>query len=293
MHESVGVIGMGIMGGAMAKNLQKTGFQVCGYDPQPEANERAREAGISTLSSPREVASKSGIIFFSLPSSEALGTVVESISQGSAEEKIGIECSTLFLDDKQAAHDKLAAIGMTLLDCPVSGSGAMAASKELVVFASGDETAFKKAQPALAGMSRAQKYLGAFGNGSIMKYIANHLVTIHNVATAEAMVLGMKAGIDPNVIYETIADSAASSRVFQIRAPMMRDDDYAKASASIRTHLKDLDVIAKFARDLRCPTPLFSVAAQPYYAASAQGRDLEDTAAVCAILESLAGYLRR
>ena len=141
-------------------------------------------------------------------------------------------------------------------------------------------------------MSRVQRYLGAFGNGSIMKYLANLLVTIHNVSSAEAMVLGMKAGLDPALIYDTLADSAGSSRMFQIRGPLMRDNHYDNPTATIRTHLKDLSVINAFATELNCPTPLFSAASQPYYAGAAQGREMQDTAAVCAVMEEMAGIKR-
>jgi putative dehydrogenase len=95
-----------------------------------------------------------------------------------------------------------------------------------------------------------------------MKFIANHLVTIHNLSTAEAIVLGEVAGLDPAVIFDVIADSAGSSRMFQIRSPMMVAAQYDKPTATMKTHLKDIDIIGKFAADLHCPTPLFTAAAQ-------------------------------
>ena len=99
----------------------------------------------------------------------------------------------------------------------------------------------------MAGMSRVQRYLGAFGNGSVMKYIANLLVSIHNVAAAEAMALGMKADLDPALVYDTLADSAGTSRMFEVRGPLMRDAQYDQATATIRTHLKDVEIIGAFA----------------------------------------------
>src|SRR6266478_4259885 len=159
-----------------------------------------------------------------------------------------------------------AAQGKILLDCPVSGTGAQAARKDLVIFASGDEMAFERCREVFAGMSRAQKYVGAFGNGSRMKFIANHLVTIHNLAAAEAIVLGEMAGLAPALVFDVIADSAGSSRMFQIRGPMMVAGRYDEPTATMTTHVKDLDIIGKFAADLHCPTPLFSAAVQFYYA---------------------------
>ena len=207
--------------------------------------------------------------------------------------QIVIECSTLPIEVRARGEAQLAAQGKILLDCPVSGTGAQAASKDLVVFASGDEAAFERCREVLAGMSRAQKYVGAFGNGSRMKFIANHLVTIHNLAAAEAFVLGEMAGLDPALVFDVLADSAGSSRMFQIRGPMMVAGRYDEPTATMTTHVKDLDIIGKFAADLHCPTPLFSAAVQFYYAGVAQGRGGQDTGAVCAVLEKLAGIDRK
>ena len=144
------------------------------------------------------------------------------------------------------------------------------------------------AAPIFAGFAKAHFDLGAFGNGSRMKFIANHLVTIHNLAAAEAFVLGEMAGLDPALVFDVLADSAGASRMFQIRGPMMVRGRYDEPTATMTTHLKDLAIIGKFAADLNCPTPLFTTAAQFYHAGVAQGRGAEDTAAVCAVLERLA-----
>jgi L-threonate 2-dehydrogenase len=295
MDGKVGMIGVGVMGFAMARNLRQAGFDVVGYDPAPGPRERFAGIGGTVVEAPRLVAEACPTIILSLPSAKALADAVggeNGLAAASARGTVAIECSTLPLADKRAALAVLEGAGKILLDCPLSGTGAQAAVKDLVVFGSGDEAAFERSRPVFDGMSRVQRYLGAFGNGSIMKYIANLLVTIHNVSAAEAMVLGMKAGLDPAVIYDTLADSAGSSRMFQVRGPLMRDNQYDSATATIRTHLKDLSVINAFATELNCPTPLFSAASQPYYAGAAQGRGMQDTAAVCAVMEEMAGIKR-
>jgi L-threonate 2-dehydrogenase len=292
MADPVGMVGVGVMGSAMAGNLLKAGFEVVGFDPVPAALERLEDVGGRAANSPREVAELCPTIILSLPSAKALAEAAagaNGIAAAARRDTVAVECSTLPLADKRAALAVLEASGKVLLDCPLSGTGAQAVNKDLVVFGSGDEAAFERARPVFQGMSRVQRYLGAFGNGSIMKYIANLLVTIHNVSTAEAMVLGIKAGLDPSMIYDTLADSAGSSRMFQIRGPLMRDDAYDTATATIRTHLKDLSVITAFVNELNVPAPLYAAAAQLYYAGAAQGRELQDTAAVCAVLEGLAG----
>jgi len=296
MARRVGIVGIGIMGTAMMRNLLHDGFEVVGYDIAAPAMARLAQAGGIAGTSPRDIAEKAEILITSLPSVDAFEQVMAGqggIASSNGTGQIVIECSTLPIDVKALGCAQLAAQGKILLDCPVSGTGAQAATKDLVVFASGDEAAFERCREVLASISRAQKYVGAFGNGSRMKFIANHLVTIHNLAAAEAIVLGEMAGLDPALVFDVIADSAGTSRMFQVRGPMMVKGQYDEPTATMTTHLKDLDIIGKFAADLHCPTPLFNTAAQFYHAGVAQGRGGEDTGAVCAVLEKLAGIERK
>ena len=135
--------------------------------------------------------------------------------------------------------------------------------------------------------------LGAFGNGSRMKYVANLLVAINNVASAEAMVLGLKAGLDARTVFEMVAAGAANSRVFELRAPMMVADRYDDPSMKILVWQKDMAVIGEFARRLRCPTPMFDATIPVYRKAMRSGHADHDTAAVCAVLETMAGVKRK
>ncbi len=295
MVETVGIVGVGIMGSAMARNLHAAGFAVVGYDPSAAACARLEEVGGRALASPRAVAEAADIIILSLPNADALAAAVsgpDGMARAAGSGQIAIECSTLPLAAKRAAHTEMALAAKVLLDCPVSGTGAQAVTKDLVVFASGDEAAFVRCAGVFAGMSRAQRYLGPFGNGSIMKYIANHLVTIHNVAAAEAMLLGVKAGLDPAVVYDTLADSAGTSRMFQVRGPLMRDSAYDMPTATIRTHLKDVGIISAFAAELGCALPVYQAATQLYMAGEALGFGARDTASVCAVLEAMHGIDR-
>jgi len=209
-----------------------------------------------------------------------------------ASDLVVIETSTLTIEDKQRAHDALAGAGATMLDCPLSGTGAQAITKDLLVYASGDRAAFERCVPVLDGFARGTYYVGDFGSGSKMKYVANLLVAIHNVASAEAMVLGMKAGLDPQVIYDVIADGAGGSRIFQLRGPMMVADDYEPATMRMEIWQKDMKVIGEFASRLKSPTPLFSASAEVYKVGMAQGRGKQDTASVCGVLEDMGRFKR-
>ena len=295
MDKRAGIVGIGIMGSAMMRNMRKDGFEIIGFDVSEPACQALVDAGGELAKSPREVAEGASIIITSLPSIAAFHAATsgpDGISSASGTGQIVIDCSTLPIVEKQRAHDVLAANGKTLLDCPVSGTGAQAANKDLVVLGSGDKAAFDRCSEVFAGMSRVQKYVGPFGNGMKMKIIANHLVTIHNLAAAEALVLGMKAGLDPAQIYDTLADSAATSRMFQVRGPQMIANKYTPPTASMITHLKDIGIIAEFASNLHCPTPLFTAASQFYHAGASTGREHLDTASLCSVLEDMAGIKR-
>ncbi len=231
-------------------------------------------------------------IITSLPTPGRCSTPRSSSPAPRRKTRTVIEASTLSLDDKMAFKDILEKAGHTALDCPMSGTGAQAAVKDLVVYASGDSAAIKRLEPAFLGFARKVYDLGPYGNGSKMKFVANHLVAIHNVAAAEAMVLAMKAGLDPHQTVEVIGSGAGTSRVFELRAPMMAANNYLPATMRSTTWKKDLTVIGDFASDLGCPTPLFGLATTLHAATLAMGHGAEDSAAVCATLEKMAGLER-
>jgi L-threonate 2-dehydrogenase len=286
MNPPIGVIGLGIMGSAMSANLIKAGFEVLGYDIVAPRRAAFRKAGGKPVRSVSEV--RPGIVITSLPSAAALHSVATELKG----KGIVVETSTLPIEDKEKARDVLKRKGITLLDCPLSGTGAQARVKDLVVYASGDRKAFEKAKAIFPGFSRAHYYVGAFGNGSRMKFVANLMVAIHNVSAAEAFVLGMKAGLRPQQIYEVAGDGAGTSRMFQVRGPQMVKGRYGDATMKVEVWQKDMKVIGEFAARLGVPTPLFNASAAIYNAAMAQGFARNDTASVCAVLERMAGLRR-
>jgi 3-hydroxyisobutyrate dehydrogenase-like beta-hydroxyacid dehydrogenase len=293
MKGSIGIIGLGIMGGAFAKNLAAGGWKVVGYDIDAARNREAQAAGAEIAHSAEAVAEAAADIVTSLPTPRAVLDTAEAIARAGVPKRTVIEASTLSLDDKLAVKAILEKAGHTVLDCPMSGTGAQAAVKDLVVYASGDAQAIQRLEPAFLGFARKVHDLGAYGNGSKMKFIANHLVAIHNVAAAEAMVLAIKAGLDPHQTVEVIASGAGTSRVFELRAPMMADNKYLPATMRSSTWVKDLTVIGGFASSLGCPVPLFTLSATLHAGVLSAGRGAEDTGAVCAVLENMAGVTRK
>jgi len=293
MSGSIGVIGLGIMGGVFARNLAAAGWNVTGFDLEPARCEEARAAGVAIADSALAVAEACGDIITSLPTPAAVLEVARAIAGSQGKQRTVIETSTLSLADKGEVLAILGAAGHTALDCPISGTGSQAKVKDIVVYASGESAAIKRLEPAFLGFARKVHDLGAFGNGSKMKFIANHLVAIHNVAAAEAMVLGMKAGLDPHQIVDVVASGAGTSRVFELRAPMMAQRSYLPATMRSTTWTKDLTVIGGFAAALACPTPLFDLSASLHAGLLAAGRGPEDTAAVCEVLAEMAGLDRK
>lgn len=285
----VGVVGLGNMGGAMAANLVASGFEVIGTDPVGEARAALTKAGGTAVADLGEVARRCRLIILSLPSEGALHQVCTGIAANGAPGTIVIETGTLPPTGKRNAHDLLAGHGITLLDCPLSGTGAQAKHRDLAVYASGDTEAIRACRPVIEGFARVCYDLGTFGNGMKMKLVANLLVAIHNVAAAEGILLGVRSGLDPATVVKVIGDSAGSSRMFQVRAPSMVERSWDEAMITNTVFQKDLRLIGEALRATESAAPLFSATLPLYQATLTSGHADHDTAAVYAVLERMAG----
>ena len=290
---TVGVIGLGIMGGAFARNLVTAGWRVVGYDPNPARRREARRAGVDLANNAVEVASAVPIILTSLPKPQALTETVQEIAAAKLRSKVVVEMSTFTISDKEKAARTLHRAGHVMIDCPVSGTGSQAKNRDLVFYASGNARTIARLRPVLMAFGRNVFNVGEFGNGSRMKYVANLLVAINNVAAAEAMVLGMKAGLDPGMIVDLVRAGAGNSRVFELRAPMMAKGRYDDVTMKISVWDKDMQVIGDYARKIRVPTPIFNATKGIYLKAMKSGLGSRDTAAVCAVLEKMAKVKRK
>jgi putative dehydrogenase len=290
---AVGVIGLGIMGGAFAKNLARVGWRVVGYDISAARCREAKRAGVEIASNAIGVAEKVPTILTSLPEPQALMDTVRAIAAVKLPRKVLVEMSTFAIADKEKAERILRKAGHVMLDTPVSGTGSQAATRDLVFYASGDSRALKRLRPMFQAFGRHVYDVGAFGNGSRIKYVANLLVAIHNVASAEAMVLGMKAGLPPRLIFDLIKGGAGNSRIFELRAPMMVKGNYKNATMKISVWDKDMHVIGDHARKIHVPTPMFNATKAIYRKAMKSGLGAQDTAAVCAVLEKMAKVKRK
>jgi len=289
---TVGVVGLGIMGGAFARLLKKAGWRVVGYDISAARRLAAKDRGITILRNATEVAKQAAVLLTSLPSPKALESVVHELVTAKLPPITLVELSTFAIADKQKAERRLRKARHTMLDVPVSGTGAQAARGDAVFYASGDSKTIKRLKPMFADCGRAVFDVGAFGNGSKMKYVANLMVAIHNVASAEAMVLGMKAGLPPQAILDLVSAGAGQSRIFDLRGPMMVKNDYDAVTATIDMFDKDIKLIGDFIRANRVPTPLFDASLPVYDKAIKSGLGAKDAAAVCSVLEKMARLKR-
>jgi 3-hydroxyisobutyrate dehydrogenase/glyoxylate/succinic semialdehyde reductase len=263
--------------------LIERGWRVFGNDLDGSRQIALTQSGGIACPDIETVCEQAPVILTSLPSPYALAAVAAAIAATPAP-RIVIETSTMALADKVAAHDVLAAAGHTALDCTLSGTGAQAVNRDLVVYASGDSAAIAAQMPLFADFARATHDIGRYGNGTRMKFVANLLVAIHNVAAAEAMVLANAAGLDPDLVVQLAGAGAGASRMFDMRAPMMAARSYSPATMRVSTWQKDMAIIGDFARDLGVTLPLFQASAPIYTQAMEAGLGDQDTAAVFAVL---------
>src|SRR6266849_1755084 len=285
MDKTVGIIGLGIMGGTIAHNLIDRGWHVVGFDIIPARCAELAQANVTIAGDIAQLTRDAPIILTSLPTPKAVEDVAQAIANSGQLPRIVVKLSTLSLADKLRFQEILDQSGHIALDCPLSGTGAQAKLRDLVVYASGDSNAIAQCMNLFSDFAKQSADLGRFGNGSRMKYIANHLVAIHNVATAEAMILAQRAGLDPKIVVDMVGPGAGGSRMFQMRAPMMVEGVYEPATMKVATWQKDMAIIAEFADDVGCATPLFTLTQPVYAAALAMGLGDQDTAAVFEVLK--------
>ena len=294
----IGVVGLGIMGGIMAETLRKAGYAACGYDVAAAACARLKRAGGTPLKSAVEVAAAADVLITSLATSKALASVAAEIAdarllddkQRRAKRLVIIETSTLPLADKDAAAKLLTAAGHTVLDCPISGTAARMKDRAWTIFVSGDARASKQIAPILRAFTDNIPQVGAFGHGTKMKYAANHLVAIYNVAYGEVVTFARKMGLDARRMLGLFGNSPVlGTGVMRLRMPFMLERNYSPPTMKVEVWQKDMQVIGDMAKSLGCPVPLFTACAPVYTAAMAQGLSQQDTASVAEVLGAAAG----
>jgi len=292
---TIGIYGLGIMGGIMAEALLDYGYKVCGFDIDAQAKNRFKKYGGQFLSKSSDVAAHADILIVSVATAKALEQVTLAIVEGQKGRKsktppIVIETSTLTMADKHLCARSLKSVGISALDCPISGTAVRMKDRAWTIFASGTKAAYKKALPVLEVFTDNAPYVGVFGNGTKLKFSANHLVAIYNVAYAESVALARKMGVDPREELKLFGNSPVlGTGVMRLRMGMMVERKYSPPTMKVEVWQKDMEVIGQMAKSVNCPTPLFQTAASIYTAAMAQGLSQEDTASTAEVFAKMAG----
>jgi 3-hydroxyisobutyrate dehydrogenase len=291
MTEKIGFIGLGAMGGAMAGHLVRSGYAVAGYDISPERVAVAARAGVTRAASPAEAAQGAGVVMSSLPHPAAVRASYlgpDGVLSRARAGAVFVDLSTIDPDTWKEVARAAAAQGLQCLDAPVSGGPAEAGSGKLVFLVGGEGPVLERCRPILATLGSEIHHVGPLGSAQVVK-IVNNVMSMGNVAVAaEAMVLGVKAGMDPERLFEILSTSGGRSHHFLKRFPNVLAGDFA-SRFSIALSRKDLGLAARLAESLGVPMLTLSVVRQVYEAAAASGLDGQDMAAVTALFERWAG----
>jgi putative dehydrogenase len=280
--KTIGSIGLGAMGGSYAKFLIEDNYTVYGVDPDTQNAEIFTSLGGVLLNNISELVDKSNVIILSLPTVPIFKEVINEIEVNgkSNESKILIDMNTISLDEKIETKNKLEKLNISMVDAPVSGTGAQAKVKDIVVMSSGDKIIVNECDEIFRSFSKQNIYVGDFGNGIKFKILANLLVTVHNTVTAEALLLGQKVGLEEKMIYEVLNAGAATSVMLDKRMPLMINKNYEPATASMRIFLKDIDVITDYLKSNNISSPTFEAAANLYNQSKENIPITYDTAAI-------------
>lgn len=290
MSRNVGVIGLGAMGNGVAQSLLRAGFKVHACDLRPEVLQRFADAGGVPCASPAELGERCDVVItlvVNAAQTEAVLFGADGAVPAMSAGKLVIASATVPPSFAETLGKRLAERGLLLLDAPVSGGAARAASGEMTMMTSGPAEAYALAEDVLAAISGKVYRLGdAHGAGSKVKIINQLLAGVHIAAAAEAMALGLREGVDPDALYDVITHSAGNSWMFENRVPHILSGDYTPLSA-VDIFVKDLGMVLDTARTSKFPLPLSAAAHQMFMMASTAGHGGEDDSAVIKIFPGI------
>jgi 3-hydroxyisobutyrate dehydrogenase-like beta-hydroxyacid dehydrogenase len=287
----IGIIGIGLLGSAVASRLLKGKLEVRGYDTRPEQVKALQGQGLIAAGSIAEAAAEADAVFTILPSLESVETTIVGaggLIETSPPNATLIQMSTISPELTRRLAKAAAAKGLGFLDTPMSGTSAMVERGDCAIFVAGDRARVLACQPIFDAIAKKTHYVGDVGMASLAKLATNLLVGLNTAALAEALVLGAKGGLDPALLLDILKESAAASKMVDVRGPLMVGHRF-DAQMKVDMFLKDFKLMLEEGQRLGVPLPLTSVTQQLATATAAAGRGEEDLAAVLTILEQLAG----
>lgn len=286
----IGIIGVGLLGTAVASRLLEGGFAVTAYDSRPEQLDPLRARGLEPAASIADAAAGAGAVFTILPSLEAVEAVIGGaggLIETAPRSATLVQMSTVSSELTRRLGQAAAASGLGFLDTPISGTSAMVARGDCTILVGGDPERLERCRAVFAAIGQKTIHVGPVGSASLAKLATNLLVGLNTAALAEAMVLGTKGGLSAATLLEIFRESAATSKMVEIRGPLMVDHRF-EPQMKLELFLKDFRLMLEEGQRLGVPLPLTSLTQQLCTATCAAGRGMEDLAAIITTLERMA-----
>jgi 2-hydroxy-3-oxopropionate reductase len=290
--ETIGFIGLGIMGKPMSLNLRKAGYDLVVNNRSRGPMDALVADGARAAASPREVAQQSDIVITMLPDSPDVAAVVtgaNGVLEGAREGQILIDMSTISPIVAREVAQQAQARGVTMLDAPVSGGDKGAIAGTLSIMIGGDESAVKRCWPIFEAMGKTIVHVGPSGSGQVVKLCNQIAVAVNFEGLCEALVVGSKAGVDPKKILQVLGGGLAASRVLEQRGPGMIEHNFTPGFR-VNLHRKDLDIALAAARAYDVPLPATALVQQAFNALAAAGRGDLDHSALLTYIEDNARH---
>ena len=290
----IGIIGVGLLGSAVASRLLQGKFQVKGYDTRPAQLTLLQAQGLIAAASLAEAAAEADAVFTILPSLESVETTILGIGgliETAPQNCTVIQMSTISPDLARRFAKAVAAKRLGFLDAPMSGTSAMVERGDCAIFVAGDRSRAEACQPIFDAIAKKTHYVGDAGMASLAKLATNLLVGLNTAALAEALVLGAKGGLSPSLLVEILKDSAGDSKMLDVRGPLMVSRRF-DAQMKIDLFLKDFKLMLEEGQRLGVSLPLTRITQQLAIATATAGRGDEDLAAIVTTFELLAGLVK-
>jgi 3-hydroxyisobutyrate dehydrogenase-like beta-hydroxyacid dehydrogenase len=290
MKKTIGFVGLGLMGGGMARNLVKAGFRVIGYDLDSEKVASFATSGGQKSEDPGTMAAQVDVIILSLPNSNVVNDVVLKtlrLKETGRENLILIDTTTADPGMSKTLASQLQDMGIAMLDATISGTSKMCAEKDITLMVGGDKTVFQQCDTIFAAMAIQTFYLGPNGSGALMKLIVNLVLGLNRMVLAEGLSLGKRAGVDSEQMLNVLKNSAAYSKAIDMKGLKMTTSDFLPAEGKLAFHLKDVRLMLDLSRRLNFPLPLSCLHAQALTSLVAKGRGEWDNAAIMSFYNDL------
>ncbi|MCL2834707.1 MAG: 2-hydroxy-3-oxopropionate reductase [Treponema sp.] len=287
--EKIGFIGLGIMGRPMAKNLIRAGYKLAVYDKYANLDD-VKALGAETVSSSREAAAKSDLIITMLPNSPHVKDAIlgkDGVAEGVRAGAVVVDMSSIAPAVSREVGQALAAKNVLFLDAPVSGGEPKAIDGTLAIMVGGDKEVFEKVKPVLLKMGSSVVHTGGLGSGNVTKLANQIIVALNIAAVSEAFTLAVKAGVDPQLVFDAIKGGLAGSAVLNAKVPMILDGNF-KPGFRVELHIKDLQNALDTSHELGVPVPLTASVMETLQALKTDGMAANDHSAIIRYYEKLA-----